>query len=136
MPIHGFPNFVCELDDASGTLTDVSATVRAFSGFPRNRQVEEVTGANEGDDRHVDVGITKKGQITIGCPYDDRSDGLVDITEDAEGDTRTLRVDWSGGGSNRQTVECIIVSADINPSVDQLTQYQVVLQPTGAMTRT
>ena len=136
MAIRGYPDFIVELDDDGGTLQDCSATVRGFSGLPKTRQVEEVTGANEDTDRHADVGITKKGQVTMSGPYDDRSNGLVELTEDSEGDTRTLRVDWNGTGSNRQTVEAIIMSTDHNPNVDVLTQYQVVMQPTGAITRT
>jgi len=135
MAVYGYPDLKIELDDSGSTARDISAYVTEFSGWVRERIIEDVTGADAAVDNWADIGILRKGELTLSGPYDDTANSLVAITKGAEGNTRTLKLTFDGASpSDVETCECIIMSVARNPAKDVLTQYVVTLRPTGAIT--
>jgi len=135
MGIFGYPDLKIELDDSGSTARDISAYVTSMSGWEQEDQVEETTGADAAVDAHASVGLVKKSEVTLAGPYDDTANGLVAITKGAQGNTRTFKLTWDGAtAADVQTVEAIIKKVSRNPARDALTQYEVILQPTGAIT--
>ena len=135
MALFGYPDLIIELDDSGSTARNVSSTVTTMSGHSIDSILEETTGAQGAEDEWAAVGVTKKGEITLSGPYDNTANKLVAITKGAAGSTRTLKLTFDGStAADVLIVECIIKSIKRNPSRDALTQYEVVLQPTGAIT--
>ena len=133
MAIHGFPNFEISLDDEAPALKDIAAYVTGFSGWDLEELLEEITAASDSDDRHAPVGLQTKAPVTVSGPYDDVTDGLVDVTATTKGQIRTLLISFDGGSTTIE-VECYIKSTSTKPSRGTLHVYEVVLQPTGAIT--
>ena len=134
----GFPDLKIELDVSSGgSLGDLSLYVTEISDRTIEAILEEITSAGDSVDRWAAVGITKKGEITLTGPYDNTTDKLVLITNQAGdvGETRTLQLTYDlGVAGDVLVVETIIKSTSHNASRDALHAYSVVLQPTGAIT--
>ena len=135
MALFGYPDLIIELDDSGSTARNISDTVTAISGHSIDSVLEEITGASGTVDAWAAVGVTKKGEITLSGPYDNTANKLVALTKGAAGSTRTLKLTFDGAtAADVLIVECIIKSIKRNPSRDALTQYEVVFQPTGAIT--
>lgn len=134
----GFPDLKIELDVSSGgALGDLTLFVTEISDRSIEAILEEITSAGDSVDRWAAVGITKKGEITLTGPYDNTTDKLVLITNQAGdvGETRTLKLTYDGAtAADVLIVETIIKSTGHNASRDALHAYSVVLQPTGAIT--
>lgn len=135
MALFSWANFKIEFDDSGGTLRDISAYVTSFNGWTRDRVLEEITAAGDSNDRWADVGILIKEEVVMSGPYDDQSNSLVEISIGAEGSTRTLQLTFDvGTASDVQSVETIIKRARYAPSRNALTNYELALRPTGAIT--
>lgn len=131
----GYPDLTIELDDDGGTLQDISSFVTSINGWTKEQIIEELTGAGDDTDRWAAIGFEMKQPVTLTGPYDDTSDGLVDLTKGAGGATRTLQLTFDGAtAADVETVECIIQTISRNPSRGALTAYEVTLRPTGAIT--
>ena len=134
----GFPDLIIEMDVSSGgALGNITAFVTEISDRSIEAILEEITAAGDTVDKWAAVGITKKGEITLTGPYDNTSDKLVLITNQAGdvGETRTLKLTYDGAtAADVLIVETIIKSTAHNASRDALHAYSVVLQPTGAIT--
>ena len=134
MGLEGFPDLKVELDNNSDALKDISAFVTEIGPYTVEELLEELSSAGDATDRWAAVGFEQKSEITISGPYDDQADGLVAITLDGEGDTRTLKLTFDAGVSDTRQVECIIKSTSRAPSRGAFHKYTIVLQPTGAIT--
>ena len=137
MATFGFPDLKIEVDTTEGgSLGDWSSYVTEISGWSKEAILEELTGAGDSDDRWGKVGIIRKGEVVLTGPYDNTTDKLVHATKDASdlGETRTLQLTFDGAtAADVETVECIIMKVERNPSRDALHAYSVTLRPTGAV---
>ncbi len=135
MALFGYPDLKIELDDTGSTAKDISSVVTSINGYTKEAIIEEITGAGDAVDIWAAIGLVKKSEIVLAGPYDDTTDKMVNITKGALGDTRTLKLTFDGvTAADVEIVECIIKQISRNPARDALTQYEVTLQPTGAIT--
>ena len=134
MGLEGFPDLKVELDNNSDALKDISAFVTEIGPYTVEELLEELSSAGDATDRWAAVGFEQKSEITISGPYDDQADGLVAITLDGEGDTRTLKLTFDAGATDTRQVETIIKSTSRAPSRGTFHKYTVTLRPTGAVT--
>ena len=133
MAIHGFPDFQISLDDEVPALNNISAYVTGFSGWDLEELLEEITAASDSGDRHAPVGLQTKAPVTVSGPYDEVANGLVDVTATSKGSIRTLLISFDAAATTIE-VECYIKSTSTKPTRGALTIFEVVLQPTGAIT--
>ena len=135
MARYGYPDLKIEFDNAAASLTDMSAYIMDTPpSFDREAILEEITAAGDNDEAHAPVGLSKVAPITMGGAYDDTAATGPDVIFNAIGNTttRTLTVTW--GSTKTSSVECIIQNYRRIPSRGGLTKFEVVLQPTGAVT--
>ena len=92
-----------------------------------------MTAGGEGGDRHAPGGLQTKAPVTVSGPYDEVANGLVDVVATSKGSIRTLLLSFDAAATTIE-VECYIKSTSTKPTRGALTQYEVVLQPTGAIT--
>lgn len=131
-----YPDLKIELDNATPALQDISAYVTAINGWTKERIVEEITGAGDANDRHADIGFLQKNEVELTGPYDNTADGLLDIVKNwTDGSERTLQLTFDGAtAADVETVECLLVRVQRNPTRGGFTQVVVTLRPTGAIT--
>ena len=130
--VHG-KSSVFKLDNASGSLTDISAFVNNVD-FPETADVAEtsVLGASN---KTYNVGL-KDATISLS--------GLFDATADAifgavVGQTATLSFEYSpegtASGKIKYTGECILTNYAMSSPVGDVVAYSADLQVSGAVTR-
>jgi hypothetical protein len=96
---------------------------------------EEVHTFGDSWEEHLPIGIGKMAQVTLGGLYDDSASPAPDalfggrIPETPASGTRTLKVTWVG--TKTTSVETYLVKYGRKADKNALTQYEVVLQPTG-----
>ncbi len=131
-----YPDLKIELDNATPALQDISAYVTSINGWSKERLVEDVTGAGDTTDRHAALGFLQKGEVELSGPYDNTAEGLLDILKAWSDDSeRTLQLTFDGAtAADVETVECLLMGFERNPSRGAFTQVVAKLRPTGAIT--
>ena len=130
--VHG-KNSVFKLDNASGSLTDISAFVNNVD-FPETADVAETSVLGASNKTYI-VGL-KDATISIS--------GLFDATVDAilgavVGQTATLSYEYSpegtASGKVKYTGEAILTNYALSSPVGDVVAYSADLQCSGAVTR-
>ena len=130
--VHG-KNSVFKLDNASGSLTDISAFVNNVD-FPETADVAETSVLGASNKTYI-VGL-KDATISLG--------GLFDATVDAilgavVGQTATLSYEYSpegtASGKVKYTGEAILTNYALSSPVGDVVAYSADLQCSGAVTR-
>ena len=130
--VHG-KNSVFKLDNASGSLTDISAFVNNVD-FPETADVAESSVLGASNKTYL-VGL-RDASISIS--------GLFDATVDAilgavVGQTATLSYEYSpegtASGKIKYTGECILTNYAMSSPVGDVVAYSADLQVSGAVTR-
>ena len=130
--VHG-KSSVFKLDNASGSLTDISAFVNNVD-FPETADVAETSVLGASNKTYI-VGL-KDATISIS--------GLFDATVDAilgavVGQTATLSYEYSpegtGSGKVKYTGEAILTNYALSSPVGDVVAYSADLQCSGAVTR-
>jgi hypothetical protein len=134
MARYGFGDLTVEFDNVGGTLVDMSQYVTQVNGFEKEMLIEEITAAGNDDQAWASVGIGKVSDITLSGPFNDTATTGPHAIFNSRGSTRTLKL--TIGGTITQQVECIIQKYAIKPTRNALTQFEVTLKPTGAVTET
>lgn len=131
-----FKDLIIKLDNATPTLTDISQYVTEIPGWDPDRLVEEITGAGNTGDRHADIGFLQKNEVVLTGPYDDTTDGLLDILKGwSDGSEWTLQLTFDGAtAADVINVECLMMKFGRNTTRGGFTQVVVTLKPTGAIT--
>ena len=131
-----FKDLIIKLDNATPTLTDISQYVTEIPGWTPDRIVEEITGAGDTGDRHSDIGFLQKNEVQLTGPYDNITDGLLDILKAwTDGSERTLQLTFDGAtAADVINVEVLLMGFQRNPVSRQFTQVVATLKPTGAIT--
>ena len=130
--VHG-KSSVFKLDNASGSLTDISAFVNNVD-FPETADVAETSVLGAANKTYI-VGL-KDATISLS--------GLFDATADAifgavVGQTATLSFEYSpegtASGKIKYTGECILTNYAMSSPVGDVVAYSADLQVSGAVTR-
>ena len=130
--VHG-KSSVFKLDNASGSLTDISAFVNNVD-FPETADVAETSVLGASNKTYI-VGL-KDATISLS--------GLFDATADAifgavVGQTATLSFEYSpegtASGKIKYTGECILTNYAMSSPVGDVVAYSADLQCSGAVTR-
>tara|TARA_A100001388_G_C28769100_1_gene502703 strand:- start:1853 stop:2263 length:411 start_codon:yes stop_codon:yes gene_type:complete len=130
--VHG-KSSVFKLDNASGSLTDISAFVNNVD-FPETADVAETSVLGASNKTYI-VGL-KDATISLS--------GLFDATVDAilgavVGQTATLSYEYSpegtGSGAVKYTGEAILTNYALSSPVGDVVAYSADLQCSGAVTR-
>ena len=130
--VHG-KSSVFKLDNASGSLTDISAFVINVD-FPETADVAETSVLGASNKTYI-VGL-KDATISLS--------GLFDATADAifgavVGQTATLSFEYSpegtASGKIKYTGECILTNYAMSSPVGDVVAYSADLQVSGAVTR-
>ena len=130
--VHG-KSSVYKLDNASGSLTDISAFVNNVD-FPETADVAETSVLGASNKTYI-VGL-KDATISLS--------GLFDATADAifgavVGQTATLSFEYSpegtASGKIKYTGECILTNYAMSSPVGDVVAYSADLQVSGAVTR-
>ncbi len=124
---------VFKVDNAAGTLTDISNTLNSVS-FPREAEVLETTSFGSSDRTYI-VGF-KNGTISI--------DGSFDATVDTHlaailGQDATVSFEYGPEGSTstytKYTGEAIMTSYETSAGVGDIVSFTAAFQISGAVTR-
>ena len=124
---------VFKVDNAAGTLTDISNTLNTVS-FPREAEVLETTSFGSSDRTYI-VGF-KNGTISI--------DGSFDATVDTHlaailGQDATVSFEYGPEGSTstytKYTGEAIMTSYETSAGVGDIVSFSAAFQISGAVTR-
>ena len=111
---------------------DISAEVTEISGLRQERPTEETHGASDADVAHLEAGVTRNDDITIGGFFDDAANTPVTLLRDA-GIGTTVAFVVTIGGTKTRTGNAIVASFEDRPGRDESTKYTAVLRPTGAV---
>ncbi len=128
----GFGDLKIEVDNSGGSPTDMSTFIKTVNGFSIEALLEEITSAGDADERWAKVGVSRASEIVFGGDFDDEAATGPDAIFNSLGDTRTVKFTY--GGTKTSEVEAIIKRYDRSPTKGELTNFEVALQPTGAVT--
>ncbi len=139
MANYGSANVRIDFDDSAGTPQDMSQYITEMNEMSIEAVLEESHTFGDGWAEAAYAKFRKAGDITLGGFYNDAaSTGPDAVFNDPgcvagpAGGTRTFKTTW--GGTKTTSVETIIMSYKRIPVRGQLTKFQVVLRPTGAVT--
>jgi hypothetical protein len=124
---------VFKVDNAAGSLTDISNTLNSVS-FPREAEVLETTSFGSSDRSYV-VGFTNN-TVSIEGSFDATVDEhLAGIL--AHVDTKSFEYGPEGSTSSfvKYTGECFMTSYETSTGVGDIVSYSASFQITGAVTR-
>lgn len=118
------------------TITFNSNTMTSFGtqidGFERDTKMIDTTPFGATDATYLGSGVKRVKPIKITGFYDDTASTGPDAVFNTLGVFSTLVVGY--GNSKTSSVSAGVVSYTRKPKVDDLTGYEVTLQPSGAVT--
>lgn len=130
--VHG-KDSAFKLDNASGTLTDISTYVNSVD-FPETADVAETTTLGDSSKSYI-VGL-KDATISIAGLWDSTVDGILGAVV---GQSATLSFEYSPegttGGNIKYTGECILTSYSQSSPVGDVVGFSADLQVSGDVTR-
>ena len=124
---------VFKLDNASGSLTDISSFVNNVD-FPETADVSETTTL--GADNKTYIAGLKDATISLSGLWDATADAIFGAVV---GQSATLSFEYSPEGTSsgkvKYTGECILTNYSISSPVGEVVGYSADLQVSGAVTR-
>lgn len=140
MAKYTFANLKVEFDNSAGTLVDMSQHITSINGINISAELEDAHSVGDSWAEKIFAGLRSVDDITIGGFYDDTAATGPDVIFNdvgcvgTTGGTRTLRVTY--GSTKTTSVETIIKSYTRSPARGEVTKFEAVLTPTGAVTET
>lgn len=126
-------DLVIEVDNASGgSLQNMSQYTREINGVKIAAILQESHSFGDTWFEALSTGIKKMEDITVRGFYDDTASTGPNASYIAIGETRTFKVTW--GSTKTTSVETIILSYERLGKVGELTMYEAIFRPTGAVT--
>ena len=120
---------------------DISQQVNDFSGWSPEMTIEQTNSFGDGFEEFAPVGVIKMPAITLKGPWDsDTATGTAGLFGNASdlGAERVIKVNWNGttnpGQALNLKVDVIVQSYKRLPARGALTQYELMVQPTGTYT--
>jgi hypothetical protein len=130
--VHG-KDSVIKIDNASGTLTDISSYVNNVD-FPITADVAETTVM--GDDNKTYIVGLKDATLSITGLWDSTIDGILgQIVGQSATVSFELSPEGTTAGNVKYTGEAICTEYSQNPPVGDVVSYSSSFQVTGAVTR-
>jgi hypothetical protein len=133
--VHG-KKTVFKLDNAAGTLTDISALLNDVQ-FPRTKEKAQDSGFGQNSHTYV-VGL-QDGTITISGPWSTTIDAqLGALMVPGQDQTLTFEYGPQGGstGNVKYTGEAYLESYEPGGSISDVSQFSATLQISGDVSRT
>lgn len=132
MPVYGSDDTRIDVDNAAGTLVNMTAYITEVNGFGVEAVLEESTPFGVAWEESLYSGVKMVGDIEFTGFYDDTATTGPDVIFNALGATRTVKFTW--GSTKTSSVEAIIRKYERIAKVKTTTKYKVTLKPTGAVT--
>jgi hypothetical protein len=132
MAKYGSPDLKIEVDNAGGTLVDLSAYIDDDIKLDIEGLMEELLAYSATWPVQVATGVKKASDINLGGMFDDTATVGPHTILNAVGSTRSVKITW--GGSNTSTFEAVIKTYSRKASKGGMTRFEAVLTPTGAVT--
>jgi hypothetical protein len=138
MSKYGSPSVSITLDNAGGTPVVLSNFVLEMGGVKITANTEPSTAFGDSWEENLPTAIRKVEELTLTGFLDDVASGphetMKDPDSDPNGTTRTLAVDFGGGGGTNTilTVECLLTAYEVTGAVNALTRFTATLLPTGS----
>lgn len=129
-------NTVVQLDNAAGSLTDISAYVNSVSGLDLSRATLETSAFGSAAQSFI-LGLKENGQVSLSGDFDATLDVLMTGIEAlTTGATQTLKVSFGGtaSGTKYVQVETLLASYGGASAVGDKITWSASLQRTGTVT--
>lgn len=122
-----------EVDNSSGTLTDISAYCTEVS-FPQEKGLED--SATFGDSFRESTITLKGGSFSVSGLWDATLDAVLGA-DPAAGATRSFQYGPVGdtSGNVKYTGECHLENYEVSGSVDGLVSFTATFRASGTITR-
>lgn len=134
MANYGPNSIVIAFDDSGGTPQTMTQYVREINGVKISAILTESQSFGDTWFEALAVGISRMDDIVMRGFYDDTASTGPNALFIAIGNTTTRTWKITYGSTKTTTVETIIVSYERIVKLQELTMYEVVLRPTGAVT--
>lgn len=138
MAKYGSNSLVVEIDSTEGgSLSDISQYVLDINGVEVEAILTESHSFGDSWVEFLATGLRRMNPVTLGGFYDDTAstgpNAIFSSVQDSPADgTRTLKITW--GSTKTTSVEVWIQKYTRRPVRGELTRWEAVLQPTGAVT--
>jgi len=137
MAKYSSPDLVVHVDNAGGTLVDLSNYVKTIGGFGPTVETADTTAFGHTwrlFQAHLKVG----GEFTLEGDYDDTVTVGPDAILNSLGSTRTTRIRWAGTGAGKpeDEMETIIMKYERKAGVGGLHGFIATMKITGAVDST
>lgn len=138
MSKYGSNSIVVEYDNAGGTLVDITQHVLEMSSIDVEVVMEDSHSFGDSWFETLAVGLKKMGDITLKGFFDDAATTGPDVLFQGalptgpSSTTRSLKITF--GGTKTMTVETHLMKYTRAPKRGEVTKYEAVLRPTGAVT--
>ena len=130
--------FIFSITTASGTtvLINLSGYVDTFNGFKINAPTQETHGFGDAWVEHTFVGVRNIEPQTVGGFYNDvaASGPHVLFGTTSVGQEREVELAFDSASGEIVHYDVIIKDYSIMPVRNELTRFEVTLQPTGSYT--
>ena len=126
---------VVQLDNAAGSLTDISAYINSVSGLDLSRATLETTAFGDSAQAFI-LGLKQNGQVSISGDFDSAFNTIMSgIDALTTGAAQTLKVSFGGTASGTQYIQVETRLANYGPSssVGDKAVWTASLQRTGAV---
>lgn len=137
MAKYGSNSLVIQIDSTEGgSLVDISQYILTIGGVEVEAILQESHSFGDSWFEMLATGLRKMNPVVLGGFYDDTAttgpDAIFKNVQDSPADgTRTLVITW--GGSKTTTVEVWIQKYARRAVRNELTAFEVTLQPTGSV---
>jgi hypothetical protein len=132
MTKYGSPDLTIEVDNAAGTLVDLSAYIDDDIAQEVEAVMEELLAYGATWPTQVATGVLRAPELTLGGMFDDTATSGPHVILNAIGSTRSVKITW--GGSNTTAFEAVITKYGRKASKGTMTRFEAILMPTGAVT--
>lgn len=130
---------VFKIDNAAGTLTDISAFCNEVS-LSRDIETAETTTFGDNDKEYI-IGL-KDASISVSGSFDAASASTIDsVLAGILGQDASVSFEYIPGGGSVGAAnpayqgQCFLTSYEVSGSVGDVTSFSASLQCTGAITR-
>ena len=137
MANYGQPNFKVSVTTSSGTtaLQDISQYVTEISGFKIEAITEQSDAFGDSWQEHLWTGIRRMDDLTLSGFYNDvAATGPHALFGQTSNIGAEYEMELDFGASDIAHFDILVLSYSRMPVRNELTKYEVVVRPTGALT--
>jgi len=133
---YGSDDVIINIGPSSGgsASVDLSDFVETINGFSIEAMLQEVHAFGDSWVEQMFTGLKRVNDITLGGFYDDAANSPVSVFGDVADVGSSGRFRMDVGSSNIVEVDYVVRSFQATPTRGELTRYEAVLVPSGAVT--